>query len=120
MKADELDAQVEGKVPSLNITVTGAAEGENPAISIDGVSVPAAASGLPRKVDPGHHVVTARALNGSAKQEIDVAEGDKKDVALVLTSGGATEPGGENPPPEGGPEAPKNVVHSPSRSRTRA
>jgi hypothetical protein len=114
VKADELDAQVEGKVPSLNITVTGAGEGENPAISIDGVSVPAAAVGLPRKVDPGHHVVTARALNGQAKDELDVAEGEKKDVALAIVSGGGSEPGGENPPAEGGgPEAPHTVVHSP-------
>ncbi len=114
VKADELDAQVEGKVPSLNITVTGAGEGENPSISIDGVSVPAAAAGLPRKVDPGHHVVTARALNGQAKDEIDVAEGEKKDVALVLTAGGADTTGGENPPTEGGgPETPRSVVHSP-------
>ena len=39
-KADELDAQVEGKVPSLSITVTGAAEGETPAISVDGSRCP--------------------------------------------------------------------------------
>lgn len=114
VKADELDAQVEGKVPALNITVTGAGEGENPAISIDGVSVPAAAAGLPRKVDPGHHVVTARAMNGQAKEEVDVTEGEKKDVALVLTTGGSGETaGGDNQPAEGGPETPHNVVHSP-------
>src|SRR5580704_4089292 len=86
-KADELDAQVEGKVPSLAISVTGAAEGETPAISVDGVSLPAAVSGVPRKVDPGHHVVTARAVSGQAKEEVDVTEGEKKDVQLVLVAG---------------------------------
>jgi hypothetical protein len=111
VKADELDAQVEGKVPSLTISVTGATEGETPAISIDGASVPAAASGVPRKIDPGHHVVTARAMNGRAKEEVDVAEGEKKDVQLVLVAGEASE--GENPQTEQGPESPRNVVHTP-------
>jgi hypothetical protein len=111
LKADELDAQVEGKVPSITITVTGAAEGETPAISVDGVSLPAAAANVPRKVDPGHHVVTARAPSGQAKGEIDVAEGEKKDVQLALTSGGTPE--GENPPSDQGPEGPRNIVHTP-------
>jgi hypothetical protein len=111
VKADELDAQVEGKVPSITITVTGAAEGETPAVSVDGVSLPAATANLPRKVDPGHHVVTARAPSGQAKQEVDVAEGEKKDVQLVLASGGPTE--GENPPSDQGAEGPRNVVHTP-------
>ena len=111
-KADELDAQVEGKVPSLAITVTGAAEGETPAISVDGVSLPAAVSGVPRKVDPGHHVVTARAVSGQAKEEVDVTEGEKKDVQLVLVAGGEGAPGDNNNAPAE-PESPHNVVHSP-------
>jgi hypothetical protein len=110
VKADELDAQVEGKVPSLAITVSGAAEGETPAISVDGVSLPAAAAAVPRKVNPGHHVVTARAPSGQAKEEVDVAEGEKKDVPLILAPEAA---GGENPPVEQGAEAPRNVVHTP-------
>jgi len=112
LKADELDAQVEGKVPSLTISVSGAAEGETPAISVDGVSLPAAVASVPRKVNPGHHVVTARAVSGQAKAEVDVAEGEKKDVALVLASGGES-PEGENPQADQGPEASHNVVHTP-------
>jgi hypothetical protein len=111
-KADELDAQVEGKVPSLSITVTGAAEGETPAISVDGVSLPAAAASVPRKVDPGHHVVTARAASGQAKEEVDVTEGEKKDVALVLVAGGGDNPEGDNGQTEPGPSGPHNV-HTP-------
>jgi hypothetical protein len=107
-KADELDAQIEAKVPSVTITVTGAAEGDTPAVSIDGSSLPTAAVGLPRKVDPGHHVITAHAASGDAKEEIDVAEGDKKDVALTLGAGGNP---GEAAPAEAGN---KDVVHTPS------
>jgi hypothetical protein len=112
-KADELDAQVEGKVPSLAISVTGAAEGETPAISVDGVSLPAAVSGVPRKVDPGHHVVTARAVSGQAKEEVDVTEGEKKDVQLVLVAGGEG-PGIDNNNAPAEPGSAHNVVHSPS------
>src|SRR5580704_15513315 len=103
-KADDLETQVEGKVPSLSITVTGAAEGETPAISVDGVSLPAAAANVPRKVDPGHHVVTARAASGQAKEEVDVTEGEKKDVALVIVAGGGDNPEGDNTQAEPGAE----------------
>ena len=109
-KADELDAQIEGKVPSLAISVTGAAEGETAAISVDGVSLPAAVAGVPRKVNPGHHVVTARAAAGQAKEEVDVAEGEKKDVQLVLVAGGDNAEGDNAT--ETGPEGP-HKVHSP-------
>jgi hypothetical protein len=105
-KADDLDTQLEARVPSLTITVTGAAEGDTPAVSIDGTSLPQAVVGLPRKVDPGHHVVSAHAASGDAKEEIDVAEGEKKDVALALVAGGEK--------PEEAAETPAGaVVHTP-------
>jgi hypothetical protein len=108
-KADELDAKVEGRVPSLSITVTGAAAGDSPAIAVDGVSLPAGAAGVPRKVDPGHHVVTARAGSGEAKEEIDVTEGEQKEVALAITTGDGS--GGEGAPSDVEPK--HSVVHSP-------
>jgi hypothetical protein len=112
LKADELDAQVESKVPSLSINVTGGAEGEIAAISVDGVSLPTSAAGVPRKVDPGRHVITARAASGEAREEVTVAEGEKKDVMLTIVAGGGGGEGGEQPDKgttEGG-----TVVHSPS------
>src|SRR3984957_8477299 len=108
-KADELDAQVEGKVPSLSITVTGAAEGETPAISVDGVSLPAAAANVPRKVDPGHHVVTARAASGQAKEEVVVTQGEKKEVALVVVAAGGDTPEANPSPAEPEAAAPHKV-----------
>jgi hypothetical protein len=107
-KADELDAQIEAKVPSVTITVTGGAEGDSPAVSVDGTSLPAGAVGVPRKIDPGHHVVTAHAASGDAKEEIDVAEGDKKDVALALTTGEKSTEGAGDEGAKG------DVVHSPN------
>jgi hypothetical protein len=108
-KADDLDTQIEAKVPSVTITVTGAAEGDSPAVSVDGASLPAGAIGVARKIDPGHHVITAHAASGDAKEEIDVAEGDKKEVALTLSAGEKAPEGG------GADEAAKgDIVHTPS------
>lgn len=108
-KADDLDAKVEGRVPSLAITVTGAAETETPAIAVDGVSLPVGAAGVPRKVNPGHHVVTARTGSGEAKEEVDVVEGEKKDVALVIAAGSPSDSEG---PAEA--DVKHETVHSPS------
>jgi hypothetical protein len=115
-KADELDASVEGRIPSVTVTVGGVAEGDTPAVSIDGVSVPSAAAGLPRKVDPGHHVVTAKAAAGEAKEEIDVAEGEKKQIQLVIAgSGSPTPPRDENAAPAATPAAESGTkVHTPT------
>jgi hypothetical protein len=115
-KADDLDTAAEGKIPSLTITVGGTADGETPAISIDGASVPASVAGLPRKVDPGHHVVRVRGSSGEASQEVDVSEGENKQVQLVISSGGAvTPPAGneENGAPKE-PSTPETRVHSPT------
>jgi hypothetical protein len=115
-KADDLDTTVEGKIPSITITVGGTADGETPAVSIDGTSVPAAVAGLPRKVNPGHHTVTAKGSSGEASQEIDVADGEKKQVQLVLSAGGAGAPPpsneDNNAPKE--PSTPGNRSHSPT------
>ncbi len=107
VKADELDAQLEGRIPTLTISVSGATEGDSPAIVIDGVSLPSSAAALPRKVDPGHHVISATAASGEAKEEVDVAEGEKKEIALTLVAGGSS-----NGPQEDTGAA-RTIVHTP-------
>ena len=39
-KADELDVSLNGRIPSLAISVTGAPAGEDPSVSVDGTPVP--------------------------------------------------------------------------------
>jgi hypothetical protein len=94
-KAEDLDAQIESKIPALNITVTGAAAGETPSIVVDGIPIPAAAVGLPRKVDPGRHTIVAKGANGRGEQTVDVKEGDQKDVQITLVSASDTSAPGE-------------------------
>jgi hypothetical protein len=116
-EADTLDASLAGRVPSLTITVTGAPEGAKPEVTVDGVAIPAAAVGLPRTVDPGHHVVVARASGASGTQEVDVAEGQTKPVQVTLAPDAASAPAtagsGEEAAPA--PEAPPTVTkHGPT------
>jgi hypothetical protein len=113
--AEELDATLAGRVPSLTITVKGGEAGQEVAVAIDGVSVPPDLVGLPRTVNPGHHVVTAKTPRGDGTQECDVKEGEQKPVEVTLISNGLAEPAGPTTEaPTTAPETPEKVVsHKP-------
>jgi hypothetical protein len=96
--ADKLEASLEGRVPALTIVVKGAAAGDTATVAVDDVALPAAVVGLPRKVDPGHHVVVAKTEHAEGKQEVDVTGGQQKEVQITLVAT-ATEPVAETPPP---------------------
>jgi len=98
--ASALNDQLEPRIPSLTVNVKNAPSGVAIALTIDGVDVPLEVIGQPRKLDPGHHVVEAKAGTAYGKQEVDVAEKDSKEVAIELpaqsatpAAGGATETG---------------------------
>ena len=85
-QAQTLDASLEARVPTVTVTVSGAAEGATVSLSVDGVAVPAAVIGLPRRLDPGHHVMVATTSTSEGRAEVDLQEGEKKDVAIVLAT----------------------------------
>jgi len=120
-RAEELDASLDGRVPSLTIKVDGAAAGETPTITIDGVQVPAAAVGLPRRVDPGHHVVAAKTASSEGSAEVDVREKETKQVQVTLSASstpgalpGKDDSSAAPPNAEGGSEGEETTSHSPS------
>ena len=82
--ASSLSDELLSRIPSLTITVTNAPEGSTPSVTLDGAPLSFETLGTPRKLDPGHHVVTARAGSAEGKQELDVAEQDAKAVEIVL------------------------------------
>lgn len=103
--AQKLDASLDPRVPTVTVRVDGAPEGAAVSLSVNGVAVPAAVLGLPRRLDPGHHVLVATTTTQEGRAEIDVTEGEKKDVAITLaTVAKPTPPPVAPPPPE--PEAP--------------
>jgi hypothetical protein len=116
MKAQALSDELEARVPSVRIKITGAAEGTTPSVTIDGAAVAAAALAVPFKLNPGHHVIEAKTKTASGKTEVDVAERETKDVVIALTATeGATapvEPPTEPPPPEKPPEPPPSGGHT--------
>jgi hypothetical protein len=116
-KADELDAGLEVRIPSLTVVVSGGPEGVTPSLTIDGAQVPQAAATVPRKVDPGHHVVVAKAGGGEGTKEVDLGEGEQKQVEVVLSSGSTGGGGeGEETPKEQAPEGAvsDNTSHGPT------
>jgi hypothetical protein len=86
LEAQKLDASLEPRVPTVTVTVSGAKEGAAVSLSMDGVAVPAAVIGLPRRLDPGHHVMIATTSTQEGRAEVDVAEGEKKDVSITLAT----------------------------------
>lgn len=109
--AQTLDASLEARVPAITVTVSGAAAATPVSLSVDGVAVPAAVIGLPRRLDAGHHVLIATTSTQEGRAEIDVAEGEKKDVAIALaTVAKPAPPPPEEPPPPPPPESHRSYV----------
>ncbi len=119
-KADDLDASLNGRIPSLVISIKGAPDGSQPTVTVDGTAIPAGVIGLPRNVDPGHHVVVAKVatkdVQGEGKQELDVREGEQKPVEVALTV--TAVPQAPEAPPAAAPEPesppPSTTSHSPT------
>lgn len=98
-QAADLNEELEGRIPSLKITVTGLPPGREAIVTLDGNVLPAEVLGQARKLDPGHHVVDAKSGKADAQKEVDLAEKDAKEVTLALT--GLTAPvEPEEKPPE--------------------
>jgi hypothetical protein len=102
--AAELNADLGARIPSLTILLKNVPDGMTATVFIDGSSLPAELLGQPRKLDPGHHVITAKAGTAEGKQEVDVAEKDAKEVTVELPAQTAattdTKPDETPPPPE--------------------
>jgi hypothetical protein len=114
VKAEALDASLGGRVPQLTITLKGAPPGQEAELTVDGVSVPQGVVGLPRSVDPGHHVITAKTATAEGKLEIDVREGDHKPVEVELISTAPPPPPVVAETPEPQPVGPPRKSHSPT------
>jgi hypothetical protein len=81
-KAQQLDDSLAARIPTLVITIHGPAQGAT--VTIDGAAVPASLIGLPSRANPGHHAITVATATMQGHAEIDLGEGDKKEVAVEL------------------------------------
>ncbi len=87
--ASAMSDDLAARIPSLTVTVKNVPDGVTPEVTIDDAPIPAEGLGQPRKLDPGHHVIVAKGGGVDAKQEIDLAEKDQKQLAVELPAGGA-------------------------------
>lgn len=73
--ADDLEA----RIPSVRVSVKN---GATATISIDGETLPTIALGLPRKLDPGTHVVVAKSGSVERRVSVQVLEREAKEVPI--------------------------------------
>jgi hypothetical protein len=85
--AQALFDDLEGRIPSLHVVLAGQT---NAAVTIDGAKIPPAALIAHRRVNPGNHVVVARTGSAEKREDVTLAEGEKREVTLDL---GATATG---------------------------
>jgi hypothetical protein len=82
-EAAALAEQLEARIPSVTIVVSGAKSGEF-TVAIDDATVPSAALVAPRPLDPGWHTVVAMRGPLRAEARIELREGEAKTVQLRL------------------------------------
>jgi hypothetical protein len=97
-QADQLAADVANRTPTLAVVVKNAEPGATPRVAIDGENVPAASAESPRKINPGAHAIVVSASNTERREEVKLAESEKRTVTVDLglpagpLGGGAGEP----------------------------
>ncbi|XYH99744.1 hypothetical protein ACMHYB_08265 [Sorangium sp. So ce1128] len=86
-EAEQLIDEIAPQIPSLRLKIS-APPGSAPQVKVDGESIPAAALAVPRKVNPGSHVVVGK-VAGHPEQRVEVTVEKGKHVEVPLALGGA-------------------------------
>lgn len=95
-RAEELAAELAGRVPSITFEIEGVPPDAEVTVRVNDAEVPTEALDLPRKVNPGRHVVVASAPGfRDARRVVNVEEGEEQVVALVLDAALPTDEGGD-------------------------
>jgi hypothetical protein len=103
--ATELGRGLEERIPSLRIDLAGSPQPRATELWIDGVVRPDCMKSC--HVNPGTHVVVARAPSAMAEEQLQINERDSQTLELVfsptraLTLGGATPPSAATRAPQG-------------------
>ena len=81
-KSQALDDQIASRIATLVVTIHGPSEGAK--VTIDGTELPASLIGLESRANPGHHVVAVMTAKMQGRSEVDLADGEKKEVTVEL------------------------------------
>lgn len=89
-EATTLAEELAKEIPSLVIDVQGPPKGAAIEVQVDAEAIPAAALSLPLRVNPGAHTVTASASGfAQARQQVEVKEGQTKNVTITVVPASA-------------------------------
>lgn len=102
-EADKLAEELKARLPSLVVTIAGVPS-DTVTLLIDGVAIPHAAIGEPRKLNPGLHVVRA-SVEGAPEKRLEVTLAEKEQRSVVVTL--------EPPPAPAEPVKPTKPVETP-------
>jgi hypothetical protein len=83
-KAQKLVDSLDGRIPSVTITLEGPKPDDTLKLTIDGAEIPTAVVGLPRTVDPGHHLIAATTSTSHGEGTVDLKEGEQKKLTITL------------------------------------
>jgi hypothetical protein len=84
--AQRLASALEARIPSLVVRVSGTPAGTVATVRVDGEAIPPEAQSVPRKLDPGLHVVVATATGANeVTQQVTLAEGARARLDIALT-----------------------------------
>jgi hypothetical protein len=87
--AERLAVELRDRIPSLTIEVAGVKPEVQVTVAVDGVAVPAKAQRLPRRLDPGTHMVRASARGyATVEKRITLRERQHLRSKLALTASG--------------------------------
>jgi len=90
------------RIPSLRINIIGVDADAALIVMVDRERVPTAALNEPRKMNPGHHEITAQIEGGKAvSTPVDLSEAEAREVTLSPPSAPKAPP---PPPPPGAPD----------------
>jgi hypothetical protein len=101
VQAAEIATKLEARIPSVVVTVKGLAAGVQPTVMIDDAKLLAAAVGLPRKVNPGAHVIKVTAQGYlTVEKKVELKEGASN--SLPVEAAMAVDPNApkDAPPPQ--------------------
>lgn len=86
-EAAKIAEEMRAKIAIVRLHITGVPQGREPIVVVDGATVPLAALGEGRALDPGKHELSARIGAGpETRSQIDLAPGESKDITLPVTA----------------------------------
>ncbi len=106
-QAETFASDLETRIPTIKLSFSGVPEGAKIDVTIDGVAISAGVLKAPLKVNPGKRIVVAVSGGVKRKHDIELIEGETKELAIDLTPSGEDEKPVEAPPPPPAPETPK-------------